>query len=134
MNQVIKEWIAKAETDYKTAAVLLKASDTEFYDPVCFHCQQSAEKFLKAFLTSIKISFPKNHDLSELLNLALPYQPDLEFVSEELQFLNRFSVTIRYPGDHATKEETNTAVKAIKIARKVLREKLGLSSKPKKRK
>jgi len=84
MNPVIKEWVEKAETDYNAAIVLSKASDMEFPDPVCFHRQQCAEKFLKAFLTSVHVNFPKNHDLSELLNLALPLQQDLEFIAEEL--------------------------------------------------
>lgn len=94
----------------------------------------SNEKFLKAFLTSEKISFPKTHDLYELLHLSLKHQRDLEFIAEELYFLNRFSVTVRYPGDHATKEEASNALKAAMLIRKVLREKLGLTSKRKKKK
>lgn len=131
MKKPIDEWLEKAETDFKGALVLMKASDTEFFDLVCYHCQQSAEKILKAFLTSLKSSFPKTHDLYELLNLALSHQQDLEFIAEEFYFLNRFSVTVRYPGDHATKEEANDAIKAIKTIRKVLLDKLGKTTKRK---
>ncbi|MBW1960508.1 MAG: HEPN domain-containing protein [Deltaproteobacteria bacterium] len=37
---------------------------------VCFHAQQCAEKYLKAFLTFKNIDFPKTHDIGELLALV----------------------------------------------------------------
>ena len=42
---------------------------------VCFHCQQSVEKYLKARLEEAAISFPKTHDLENLLMLLLPLEP-----------------------------------------------------------
>ena len=37
---------------------------------VGFHCQQAAEKYLKAFLTHSRIEFPRTHDLKALLEFA----------------------------------------------------------------
>ena len=47
MKKLTREWVRKAEADYRLAAKL--AADKEsFYDQLCFHCQQAAEKYLKA--------------------------------------------------------------------------------------
>ncbi|MEW6107540.1 MAG: HEPN domain-containing protein, partial [Bacillota bacterium] len=36
------------------------------YDTACFHCQQAAEKHLKAFLAYHERPIPHTHDLEEL--------------------------------------------------------------------
>jgi HEPN domain-containing protein len=53
-NQVIgivAEWVAKAESDLKTAALSVAAGRDSPTDTACFHCQQAVEKYLKALLT-----------------------------------------------------------------------------------
>src|SRR6058998_950113 len=49
MKKATKEWIEKAEDDYQ-AAEFLAGSDKSFHGVVCVHCQQCAEKYLKALL------------------------------------------------------------------------------------
>ena len=49
MKRMTREWIRKAEDDFRAAGVLAAGSEP-FHDQVCFHCQQSAEKYLKALL------------------------------------------------------------------------------------
>jgi HEPN domain-containing protein len=46
-----------------------------FHDHACFHCQQSAEKYLKARLEEAGIMSPRTHDLKNLLPLLLPVEP-----------------------------------------------------------
>jgi HEPN domain-containing protein len=48
MNGTVKEWIAKAEGDYATAARELRAIESPNYDAACFHAEQCAEKLMKA--------------------------------------------------------------------------------------
>ena len=50
MNELTVEWMEKAEGDYATAERELRARRRPNYDAVCFHAQQAAEKYLKAFL------------------------------------------------------------------------------------
>lgn len=45
---VAAEWVAKAEEDLKTAAHTLKLGRSCPTATVCFHAQQSVEKYLKA--------------------------------------------------------------------------------------
>lgn len=49
MNEVVNEWVVKAEGDFLTAAREVKANPPN-YDAVCFHAQQCIEKLLKALL------------------------------------------------------------------------------------
>jgi len=66
MTPIASEWIGKAEGDFATAKRELAATDNPNYDAVCFHAQQCAEKYLKAFLQEANITFPKTHDLANL--------------------------------------------------------------------
>jgi HEPN domain-containing protein len=66
---------------------------------IAFHCQQASEKYLKAFLVSLQIEFPKTHDLEELLELLAPVSPDVAAMLEGIEMLRPFGVKIRYPGD-----------------------------------
>ena len=49
MDKLTKQWVVKAESDYRVVGQLTKSADFDA-DPICFHCQQSAEKYLKALL------------------------------------------------------------------------------------
>ncbi len=63
-----------------------------FHDERCFHCQQSAEKFLKSLLEELGQPVPKTHDLITLLGLLLPYHgPGLHGLRRGLGFLSDFA-------------------------------------------
>lgn len=53
MNPLTLEWIAKAEGDYVTMQREFEAQNNPNYDGVCFHAQQCAEKYFKAYLQEI---------------------------------------------------------------------------------
>ncbi len=126
MNELVTEWVEKAEGDSRTAEREGAVSEGPNYDAVCFHAQQCAEKYLKAFLTSRSIPFPRLHDLEALLNLVTPVDPEFEAIREPLLLLNDYAVDIRYPGDFATAEEARDALQAMREVRAFIRQKLGL--------
>lgn len=70
MNPLAIEWIAKAEGDYITARRERYARHSPNYDAACFHAQQMAEKYMKAFLQEHQLPTPRTHDLFELLSLC----------------------------------------------------------------
>jgi HEPN domain-containing protein len=41
----------------------------------CFHCQQAAEKYLKALLVERSRPVPRTHILADLVDLLLPTTP-----------------------------------------------------------
>ena len=49
--ELARQWVAKAANDLLSADNNLKAEKSPA-DVVCFHCQQAAEKLLKAFLVA----------------------------------------------------------------------------------
>ena len=52
MKNATRDWVRKAEADYRGALRLASAREP-FHDLVAFHCQQSAEKYLKALLEEL---------------------------------------------------------------------------------
>jgi len=126
MNGIVSEWIEKAEGDFWTAEREARARKTPNYDAVCFHAQQCAEKYLKAFLIRHQVPFRPVHDLEVLLGLIVPTRPDFEVIRDALLLLNDYAVDFRYPGEFATKDEARAAVKAMRTVRAFLRQKLGL--------
>jgi HEPN domain-containing protein len=69
------EWVEKAEGDWNAARQLNRVRKDPNYDSVCFHCQQSVEKYLKARLEEAGVNFPKTHDLIKLLGLSIAVEP-----------------------------------------------------------
>jgi HEPN domain-containing protein len=61
--------VAEAENDLKNAAHTLKLGRACPTDTVCFHAQQRAEKYLKAYLVWKHVPFRKTHAIKELVEL-----------------------------------------------------------------
>jgi HEPN domain-containing protein len=75
-DSIIKEWLKKAEEDYSTAHILfLKKKNPSIMG---FHCQQSIEKYLKAFLLKNKENIIKTHDLIDILDKAIKFDQNLK--------------------------------------------------------
>lgn len=126
MKQATREWIKKAEGDYAAATILSRRRKVPLHDHVCFHCQQSAEKYLKARLEEANIRIPKTHDLEELLDLALRFEPLWSALRPALEKLTDFAVAFRYPGHEATKQNVKAALVTCKVVRNEARAALGL--------
>ncbi len=101
MNDLLREWIEKAEGDNVTSLREYRARKTPNYDAACFHAQQCIEKYLKAVLQQNGIPFSKNHDLELLMDQCLPVYPLWEPMREDMQLLTQYAVLFRYPGETA---------------------------------
>ena len=95
---------------------------------VCFHCQQSVEKYPKARLEEAAISFPKTHDLENLLMLLLPLEPLWSALIPATRRLKPFGVLIRYPGNDASKSQAKQALIDCKAIRREVRLSFGLKN------
>ncbi len=96
--QIARQWLAKAENDLLNADNNLAASRVP-YDTVCFHCQQAAEKLLKAFLIGNGQKAPRTHDLLLLLEKVLPLSAAAEQLRDAMAMLLPYAIEIRYPDD-----------------------------------
>jgi HEPN domain-containing protein len=120
MKGLTAEWLAKAEEDYSVAVGLLRRRRVPA-DSICFHCQQAAEKFLKAALQERGVHFGKTHDLEGLLRLCTTVVPHLTLLVGDAQLLNDYAVRYRYPGIDATKKQAKLAAKSAgRVRRAVL--------------
>lgn len=121
MKAATRDWVRKAEGDYLAAVALSRKRKIPLHDQVCFHCQQSAEKYLKARLEEAGIPSPKTHDLEKLLLLVTSVEPLWAALQTHLKRLTDYSVSFRYPGSEATGREAKTALADCKAMRKEAR-------------
>ena len=127
-DEPLEEWISKAEQDFQYAQLGMRQRKNPLYDGICFHAQQCAEKYLKAFLVRHRIEFRKVHDLDKLYILVAPFDESFKLIFDALMILNPYSVDVRYPGASATKEDAQQAVYAMKQVRTFVRARLGLKT------
>src|SRR5689334_532860 len=99
MTPLTREWVRKAEGDLGHVGLAATGTgpDKRLYDGICFHCQQAAEKYLKALLQEAGLPIPRTHSLLTLRTLLLPTYPQLKSLRRGLNFMTRFAVDIRYP-------------------------------------
>lgn len=126
MREVTSEWVSKAEGDFRSAEILLFQIDVPEIDTSCFHCQQCAEKYVKAFLTEHDIDFPRSHDLLRLLELCLEVDEGFDKIRDALRKLDNYGVIIRYPGLTVPLETAHEAHKNASKVRTFIRKKLGI--------
>jgi len=125
MKKLTREWVRKAEADYRLAAKLTRGSEP-FHDQLCFHCQQSAEKYLKALLQELGNPIPRTHILRDLLTLIVPHHVALRSLQRGVKFLTRFAVETRYPGESANKRQAKAAFRWAGHVREATRAILGI--------
>ncbi len=126
MQKVTREWVRKAESDHRVATGLQAGLKPATADQICFLCQQSAEKFLKALLEEAGQSIPKTHDLVHLMALVQQIHPVVSGLRRALTVLTRYAVAPRYPWFSTTKRQATAAVRWSIEVRKICRNLLGL--------
>lgn len=124
IQKLYQEWLKKAEEDYQVALVLSRKIKPSFLNSVCFHSQQAAEKYLKAYLVLNKVRFPKTHDLILLKNFCRNCESEFELISDLIMALNPYSVEFRYPGEDATRKDTKRALIIVEEIRKFILERM----------
>ena len=92
----LHQWISKAEEDLLVVRQLMSA-DILVKGAIAYHCQQSAEKFLKAFLVFHGIEIARTHNIEFLLEQCKII--DKNFSAIDPCNLTDYGVEVRYPGD-----------------------------------
>ncbi len=116
--ELAKQWLAKAQSDLLNADNNLNSENIPF-DTVCFHCQQAAEKILKAYLVGNGEEYLFTHDLLMLLERVVILDNNAESLRDSLAILMPYAVEIRYPDDWFMPSEED-AKEARGVASKVL--------------
>lgn len=123
-SDLVKQWVQKAEEDWEAAQLL--ASHQTQASATCFHCQQCAEKLLKAALLAHGSGVPKAHDLSLLSSLLNESDPSWSWDAEALEDLTSGAVASRYPGYAISSDDAAESLAIARALRLALLERLGL--------
>ena len=108
-------WLHKADSDLANAEMCLAAGKS--LDTACFHCQQAAEKSLKAYLIVKKAEFPLIHDLKRLLDDCARLDPAFATLAADALRLTPYAVATRY--DDAFWPEPDEVQEALNSARAI---------------
>ncbi len=125
MNPVTLEWIELAEEDYAIAR-LIQREQLAMRNGMCFHAQQCAEKYLKAWLQENNIPIQRTHNLRELLNLILPSIPAWHSWKVDLSRLSKHAVETQCVGQSPTAEDVDQAMQTCQMVRNAVRSELKL--------
>ena len=123
---LVKAWIKKAENDLITAENSIEIKPDPPLDIVCFHAQQCAEKYLKAYLVYHNIEFEKTHDLRQLVFSCSRVEKEFLEILEISKRLTDYAVDVRYPLliEEPTIEEAREAIMMAKKIKKFVLRKL----------
>ena len=129
MKADTREWVKYAVDDYDVACVLTRRRTKFSANIIGFHCQQCAEKYLKARLEEAGLPVPKIHGLVVLLRLLAPVEPLWMSFEPAALDLTNFAVKFRYPGHVATRQDAKKALVDCRAIRTEVRTSLGLPKK-----
>ena len=102
-----QRWLIKAFHDLVGARKSAKDDDVSL-DVAVYHCQQAAEKSLKAFLFFHSEPIQKTHNLALLLPLCENIAAGFGGLKEDAILLNPLATMFRYPDDHVPMNPTRT--------------------------
>jgi HEPN domain-containing protein len=94
----IRQWLFKARHDLRSAKRLF-TDEPPILDTAAYHCQQAAEKALKAFLVLHDVQFSKIHLLLPLVEQCIDVDPAFAGLREAAEALTPFATVFRYSGD-----------------------------------
>ena len=97
-KKFVLEWIKRAKSNLERAKAGQVSTDILFED-LCFDCQQSVEKALKALLISYDIDFPRTHSIGRLLELVSTTGIETPKIILQAVELTEYAVNTRYPGE-----------------------------------
>jgi HEPN domain-containing protein len=109
----VNEWVRFAQMDFdaaKNMSVLHKPKPLEI---ICYHCQQSAEKILKAYAIAQGEPLIKTHDINLILKQCVKYDQQFDDYAKTCIKLTDYAVAARYPAgeDSVTEDDMNAALK-----------------------
>jgi HEPN domain-containing protein/predicted nucleotidyltransferase len=111
-------WLSNGDDGVSTIQILLAAGGPPRM--ACYHAQQAAEKYLKAFLAAQGQAIPKTHDLRDLFSRCRTLAPSWTIQDVDWVKLTGYAVLGRYAfdfdPDHETAEQALGMVENVRAA------------------
>jgi HEPN domain-containing protein len=115
LSKSARKWFRYALEDLKVARALepLGASHRR---ACVYHCQQSAEKAIKGYLTQHQKRFPKTHNIAELVDIISLVEPIIARKLHGAKRLTKYAIEYRYPGAASrplTRAQAKSAINSV---------------------
>lgn len=125
-KDIAKEWLLFADQDLESAKFLLGMRPAPL-EIICYHCQQSAEKYIKGYIAYHGGSIVKTHDLTLLNKICLNYDQDFHSIQDDCIELTDYGVQIRYPFHLDVEEnDVNNAAESAERIKKFILDKISI--------
>lgn len=109
VTELVQNWIIKAEHDLKIASSELK-TESPARDMICYHYQQCAEKYIKAWLVESGIEPRRTHNIHLLLEQCVTADPSFSvLIGRGAGSLSIYATDTRYPDEFLMPEAEETA-------------------------
>jgi len=108
----VNEWLRFAQMDYDAAKDMSILHNPVPLEIVCYHCQQSAEKALKAYAIAKGEPLMKTHDLEALLEQCVKHDEQFNDLAQQCPELTTHVTLSRYPvgEDRMNEHDMKTAL------------------------
>lgn len=115
LYELVAEWMKYAKADLDTAKHLEETMHPKPLEIICYHCQQAAEKALKAFLVANEIDPPRIHGLDQLCEMCKNIEQSFSEIEKHCGELTTYGIAPKYP--HGTEIFETDATRALKYAK-----------------
>ena len=95
-RDLIRAWLVKSRNDLDTARQISLLPEGHL-DTAIYHCQQAAEKAVKAFLIHHGARYERTHDIEVLVDLASAIEPTFSQLADPADALTPYASRFRYP-------------------------------------
>jgi HEPN domain-containing protein len=114
-EELVRQWLTLADEDLSIAELIMRDSESVYWG-AAFHCQQTAEKSLKAFLAYNDYHVEKTHDIEYLVKLCAKILPEIEPFIEAAAVMSDYAVDSRYPAPRLeiTKQKAEQAIETAR--------------------
>ena len=116
-HDIVNEWLEIAYEDYDAARYLYDNKYPKPLEIICYHCQQSVEKSLKAYICANDIEVSKTHDLGLLCSQCSGIDESFSDFDKDCGALRIYATRTRYP--NRVEIEDYTAEKSLQQALKI---------------
>lgn len=117
-TNIVDNFLIKASHDLGTAELIFK-NKPEFTDTLTFHCQQTIEKSLKAYLTFHNTKIKSNHDLIYLIEKCSELDSEFTTFSKDVfADVNDVGMSVRYE-DIENDPKEDEAFRYLEFAREI---------------
>lgn len=113
-RNIVDEWLQIAYEDYDAALYLFDHKHPKPLEIICYHCQQSVEKSLKAYLCANGAEIQKTHEIGLLCRRCIRYDNAFSDLADNCEELEVYATGTRYPS--RVEIESRDAEKALQQA------------------